>query len=55
MKFLITGGFGNVGHAIIHELLKKKHNVRVFELKNSKTLKQAKNMVKKSKFSGKIY
>ncbi|TFG10389.1 NAD(P)-dependent oxidoreductase [Candidatus Heimdallarchaeota archaeon] len=42
MLVLITGGFGNVGHAIIHELLQRSHEVRVLELKNKKTLKHAK-------------
>ena len=47
MKILVTGGFGNVGHAIIHELLERSHEVRVFELKNSKTLNHARKYGRK--------
>ena len=47
MKILVTGGFGNVGHAIIHELLKRSHEVRVFELKNTKTLNHARKYGRK--------
>ena len=48
MQILITGGFGNVGHAIVYESLQRSHEVRIFELKNKKTIKQAK------KYSGRI-
>ncbi len=47
MLVLVSGGFGNVGHAIIYELLQRSHKVRVFELENKKTLKQAKKYGKK--------
>jgi nucleoside-diphosphate-sugar epimerase len=47
MHILVTGGFGNVGHAIIHELLNRSHRVCVFELKNKKTLKHARKYGKK--------
>jgi nucleoside-diphosphate-sugar epimerase len=42
MQVLLTGGFGNVGLGIIHELLNRSHKIRVFELRNKKTEKQAK-------------
>lgn len=37
MRVLITGGFGNVGIAVIDEFLKRKHDVTVLELETSKT------------------
>ena len=49
MKILVTGGFGNVGHAIIHELLDRAHEVCVFELRNTKTLSYARKYGKKIK------
>ncbi len=36
MKIGITGAFGSVGKALLEELLNRDHEIRIFELKNSK-------------------
>ena len=43
MKVLITGGFGNIGTAVIDECLKKGHRVSVFDVKNKKTERRARS------------
>ncbi len=48
MRILITGAFGNVGQAVLHEAQKKNHEIVVFELDNKRNRKLAKkyrNMV----------
>ncbi|MFX1435320.1 MAG: NAD-dependent epimerase/dehydratase family protein, partial [Promethearchaeota archaeon] len=42
MKVLVTGAFGNVGLSTINELLKRKHQIRVFEIYNKNNKKIAK-------------
>ncbi|MGD6933911.1 MAG: NAD-dependent epimerase/dehydratase family protein [Candidatus Bathyarchaeia archaeon] len=49
MRILITGAFGNVGKAVLEEAHRRAHEVIVFEVKNKKTLKDAKKYRKKVK------
>ena len=42
MKILLTGAFGNVGISTLRELLNRKYEVTVFEIKNRKNRKIAK-------------
>ena len=42
MKIIITGGFGNVGMALIKEFLAREHDITVFELESKRTRKIAK-------------
>jgi len=43
LKVLLTGAFGNVGLSTLKELLKRDHEVSVFELNNRRNRKIAKN------------
>lgn len=43
MKLLITGSFGNIGKAVIEEAYGRSHEIIVFEVKNKKTQKVARN------------
>jgi UDP-glucose 4-epimerase len=48
MQVLITGGFGNVGMSVIHELVRRGHQVTVFELeskRNKKTSQSFNNQI----------
>lgn len=45
---MITGGYGNIGIAVIDECLRRKHNVSVFDIKNKRTIKLAQKYSKKS-------
>ena len=47
MRILITGAFGNVGKALIHEAWKRNHKVVVFELDNKRNRKTAEKYRKK--------
>lgn len=49
MKILITGAFGNIGKAVIEESYNRGHEVLVFEIKNNKTLKEARKYQNKIK------
>ncbi|MFX0176078.1 MAG: NAD-dependent epimerase/dehydratase family protein [Candidatus Hodarchaeota archaeon] len=42
MKILLTGGFGTVGISTLKELIKRKYKVRIFEIKNRRNKKIAK-------------
>lgn len=42
MKVLLTGAAGTVGHHTLYQLLEKKHNVTVIEIKNKKNIKKLK-------------
>jgi len=42
LKVLITGAFGNVGLSTLEELIRRNHNVRVFEIKSKRNKKIAK-------------
>lgn len=42
MNILVTGAFGNVGLSTINELIKRNHQVRVFEINNKNNRKIAK-------------
>ncbi len=42
MNVLITGAYGNIGKAVLEEVIKRGHDVTVFEMKNRRTAKAAK-------------
>jgi uncharacterized protein YbjT (DUF2867 family) len=42
MKILVTGAYGNIGRAVLDEILKRNHEITVFEKKNKRTVKAAK-------------
>ncbi|MBD3192886.1 MAG: NAD-dependent epimerase/dehydratase family protein [Candidatus Heimdallarchaeota archaeon] len=42
MKVLLTGAFGNIGSSTLSELVKRKHYVRCFDIKNKNNRKKAK-------------
>ncbi|MCX8094834.1 MAG: NAD(P)-dependent oxidoreductase [Caldisericia bacterium] len=44
MKVLVTGGFGNIGKYVIKELIKRRIDVKIFDLKTKKNIKIAKNL-----------
>ncbi len=46
MKILLTGAFGNVGLSTLKELLKRNHDIRVFDIRNKRNNKLA-NQYKK--------
>jgi len=52
MKILITGAFGNIGEFLIDELLRRKYNIRCFELPPKKSL--AKKFKKTEVFYGDV-
>lgn len=39
MNILITGGYGNIGLAVINQCLKQGHITTVFEIKNNRSKK----------------
>lgn len=41
MKVLLTGAFGNVGLSTLKELIKRNHNIRVFDIKTKRNKKLA--------------
>lgn len=41
MNILVTGGFGNIGLAVVDECLRRAHKVSVFELRSKRTERQA--------------
>lgn len=41
MKVLITGAYGNIGKAVLEEVIKRGHEVSVFEIKNRRTVRAA--------------
>lgn len=41
MNILVTGAYGNIGKAVIEEILKRNHEITVFEKKNKRTQKAA--------------
>jgi nucleoside-diphosphate-sugar epimerase len=47
VKILVTGAFGVVGTAVIQQLIKEQHQVRCFDLQNSKTKRIARKFRKK--------
>ena len=47
MKVLVTGAFGNVGTGMLHELLKRDHEVRVFEKDTQKNRQIARRYKRK--------
>jgi nucleoside-diphosphate-sugar epimerase len=42
MKMLVTGGYVNIGIAVLEECLKRGHEVAVFDVQNPRTARQAK-------------
>jgi nucleoside-diphosphate-sugar epimerase len=48
MKVLITGGYGNIGIAVLEECLKRGHEVTVFDVQNGKTMRQARKHSRRS-------
>jgi dTDP-4-dehydrorhamnose reductase len=53
MKILVTGAYGNIGKAVLDEILKRNHEITVFEKKSRRTLKAArkyKDIVKNTIF-----
>lgn len=53
MKVLVTGAYGNIGRAVLDEVLKRGHEVTVFEQKSARTRRAARkyrNKVKKTIF-----
>ncbi|MHA1682204.1 MAG: hypothetical protein ACTSUE_14805 [Promethearchaeota archaeon] len=51
-KVLLTGGFGNVGKAVMAELIQKRHEITVFELDSKKNRKAARS--KPSAYLGRV-
>lgn len=49
MRVLVTGTFGVVGTAVIQGLIKEKHQVRCFDIRNSRTRRIARRFGKKIK------
>ncbi|TXT55011.1 MAG: hypothetical protein BAJALOKI2v1_710007 [Promethearchaeota archaeon] len=47
MKILITGPFGNVGKSVLRELIKRKHDIIAFDVKNTKNEKSAESFKQK--------
>ena len=41
MNILVTGAYGNIGKAVLEEILKRNHNITVFEKRNKRTLRTA--------------
>ena len=41
MNILVTGAYGNIGRPVIYEILKRNHEITVFEKKSKRTLKAA--------------
>jgi nucleoside-diphosphate-sugar epimerase len=41
MKILLTGAFGNVGLSTLKELIKRNHDVRVFDIRNTRNVRLA--------------
>ncbi len=41
MKILLTGAFGNVGLSILEELIKRNHNIRVFDIRTKRNKRLA--------------
>jgi len=41
LKILLTGAFGNVGLSTLKELLKRNHDIRVFDIKNKRNKRLA--------------
>ncbi len=53
MNILVTGAYGNIGKAVLEEILKRNHTITVFEKKNKRTQKAArkfKGIVKETIF-----
>ncbi|MFW9827924.1 MAG: NAD-dependent epimerase/dehydratase family protein [Candidatus Thorarchaeota archaeon] len=50
MRVLLTGAFGTIGESTLKKLVKFRHNVRCFDVKNSKTRKVKKRLDKKLQF-----
>lgn len=48
MNILITGGFGNIGMAVLEECLNREHDVTVFELKNVRAKRLSKKYARRS-------
>lgn len=48
MNILLTGGFGNIGIAVLEECLKRGHIVTVFELENKRAKRLSKRYSKRS-------
>lgn len=42
MNILVTGAYGNIGRAVLDEIIKRNHTITVFEKKSKKTQKAAK-------------
>jgi len=41
MNILVTGAYGNIGKAVLEEILKRNHTITVFEKRNKRTQKAA--------------
>jgi nucleoside-diphosphate-sugar epimerase len=50
VRVLLTGAFGTIGESTLKKLVKQRHNVKCFDIKNSKTKKTKKKLYKKLKF-----
>ncbi|TFG22521.1 MAG: NAD(P)-dependent oxidoreductase [Promethearchaeota archaeon] len=46
MRILLTGAFGNVGLSVLNQLILRKHEITVFEIKNRRNVKLAKRFKK---------
>lgn len=44
MNILVTGAYGNIGRPVIDEILKRNHEITVFERKTNALLKHLKNI-----------
>lgn len=42
MNILVTGAFGNIGRSVIDEIIKRNHEITVFEKKSKRTIKASK-------------
>jgi nucleoside-diphosphate-sugar epimerase len=50
VRVLLTGAFGTIGESTLKNLVKQKHDVRCFDIKNSKTKKVKRRLYKKLTF-----
>jgi nucleoside-diphosphate-sugar epimerase len=47
MKFLVTGGFGNVGMAVLDECLRRGHDLRAFDIPTKRNIKVSRRYARK--------
>ncbi len=50
MRILLTGAFGNIGESTLKKLVKEDHEIRCFDLKNSRTKRTEKRVSKTAHF-----